>query len=252
MSDEAKQPQDADVLLKPSYLADTREPIYGLVVVIPMLVLYEATLFLAGPSQVALQVRNATDVLIKAILERLGPGAHVASSLIIIAALGILQLTRKRQPVPRLSYLGFLLLESTLYALALLGLSVLLDQYLLTNGPGELGLVQRISLSLGAGIYEEFLFRLLLIPAIVAGARLILGETRTEGLVAALVVSAVLFALSHNIALGSEQFAWYPFVFRTLSGAALGAIFLTRGFGAAAASHAIYDVVVSVIISGAV
>ena len=57
--------------------------------------------------------------------------------------------------------------------------------------------------------------------------------------------SAVLFSLYHY--LGPESFHWQSFVFRTLAGIYFGCLFLTRGFGVTAGSHATYDILVAIL-----
>jgi hypothetical protein len=42
--------------------------------------------------------------------------------------------------------------------------------------------------------------------------------------------------------LGSEVFSWRSFVFRTVAGTYFAVLFLTRGFGITAFSHACYDI----------
>jgi hypothetical protein len=54
------------------------------------------------------------------------------------------------------------------------------------------------------------------------------------------LVPAVLFSAYHY--LGDERFALGSFLFRSLAGIYFGLIFLVRGFGITAGSHAAYDI----------
>jgi membrane protease YdiL (CAAX protease family) len=103
----------------------------------------------------------------------------------------------------------------------------------------------------GAGIYEEVLFRMLLLPAAVALLRMGGFSTRTSMLVAAIAIS-LLFAAAHYrfdfvlaghrfITLHGEPFQWSSFLFRFVAGASFAALYLLRGFGITAGTHAMYD-----------
>jgi membrane protease YdiL (CAAX protease family) len=108
------------------------------------------------------------------------------------------------------------------------------------DGPGILGL---IILNLGAGIYEELVFRLIAFTAL----SLLLIDVLKFGQFTAnagmVVAAALLFSLYHY--LGQEAFALPSFAFRTVAGLYFGALFLTRGFGVTAGAHAAYDVFVT-------
>jgi membrane protease YdiL (CAAX protease family) len=59
------------------------------------------------------------------------------------------------------------------------------------------------------------------------------------------VISSLAFSLYHY--LGSEPFSPQTFAFRTAAGFYFGAVFVFRGFGISAGSHAAYDVVVTLL-----
>ena len=98
-------------------------------------------------------------------------------------------------------------------------------------------------LSVGAGIYEELVFRLILICLVVmVGSDLLRFPAGWTTLVAVLI-SAALFAAHHHPPVGSEPFGAARFVFRLLAGTYLGAIFVYRGYAAAAGAHVAYNVI---------
>jgi membrane protease YdiL (CAAX protease family) len=103
----------------------------------------------------------------------------------------------------------------------------------------------------GAGIYEELLFRLMLLPALLGFYRLI-GIAPRASIVAAILTSSLLFSAAHYqidfVVAGQqfstqygEPFAWFSFVFRFLAGVFFSLLFWYRGFGIAVGSHATYD-----------
>ena len=67
---------------------------------------------------------------------------------------------------------------------------------------------------------------------------------KTSGKVFAAVLAALLFSAFHYIGPYAYPLELGSFVFRFLSGLALNALFITRGFGIAVWTHALYDVYV--------
>lgn len=100
-----------------------------------------------------------------------------------------------------------------------------------------------LSIALGAGIYEELLFRLLLITA----AHFILVDLirfpdRT-GFIIASLVSAVTFAFYHNVWASDGGLDGRKVLFFAIAGLYFAGLFITRGFGIVVATHALYDIV---------
>ena len=63
-------------------------------------------------------------------------------------------------------------------------------------------------------------------------------------MVAAVVLSSLLFSIAHYIGPYGDKFLWFTFVFRFLAGASFSLLFMYRGFGIAAGAHAGYDLLV--------
>lgn len=113
---------------------------------------------------------------------------------------------------------------------------------LLAQGPvAELGAGTRLMLSLGAGLYEELLFRVLLVGTLAIVARRLLGWRPWVAGLAAALIGAVVFSAFHYVGRLGDPFRVYSFVFRTIAGLAFSALFLLRGFGITAWTHALYD-----------
>ena len=76
-----------------------------------------------------------------------------------------------------------------------------------------------------------------------------LGASQRLGLICAVAISSTLFAASHYQAFVGygDVFQWYSFLFRLLAGLFFAVLFLRRGFGITAATHAIYDILVVVL-----
>ncbi|MEM9881927.1 MAG: CPBP family intramembrane glutamic endopeptidase [Planctomycetota bacterium] len=107
---------------------------------------------------------------------------------------------------------------------------------------------QGVTFAIGAGIYEELVFRLIVIALVhvVLSDLLALPGPWSAG--GAIVVSALAFALYHpfdsHLPWAWSAGDWGRFSFYTLAGLYFAAVYVYRGFGIVAATHALYDVMV--------
>ena len=105
------------------------------------------------------------------------------------------------------------------------------------------GLWTQLALSIGAGLYEELLFRVLLVGGLALLFRPFFQHPNAAYLLAA-ILGAALFSLVHYAGPLGDPFELPSFTFRFAFGLALNVLFLWRGFGVAAWTHALYDVMV--------
>ena len=102
--------------------------------------------------------------------------------------------------------------------------------------------LDQAAIGIGAGIYEELVFRLILISVVVIVGIDLLRLDRAAVAVTAVFVSALAFAAHHHRPIGSESFELGTFAFRTIAGIYLAIVFWFRGYGSAAGCHAAYNV----------
>jgi hypothetical protein len=244
------------VFKRGSYFDVSRAPRYSVLFALPLLLAYEAlAAVLAGPR--SSQVRNGADVLLKeafiAVAGRNGPLIFI-SAVIGIGIWFIARDIRKSKQGVRPLIFGGMLAESIALAAAFgfvigtITVKLLGSLHVLSmmNAPGEGTIAQmnwmtRLMLSLGAGLYEELLFRVLLVSGLAAGARAAFGwGVRGSGIFATLV-GALIFSAFHYIGPFADPFRLTSFTFRAISGVAFSALYLTRGFGITAWTHSLYD-----------
>ena len=150
--------------------------------------------------------------------------------------------------------------ESLVLAVVLVGISRLIDagfSYLEERGTGVLAVmpargspfVASLIGYVGAGVYEETLFRLILVPVFFGVLRL-LQAPQVVASTLAVTGSALLFALAHHAGMPGEPFTWFAFIFRWMAGVFFAWVFVLRGFGVAVGTHAIYDILVGWIAAG--
>jgi membrane protease YdiL (CAAX protease family) len=227
-----------------TYLEQTRDLLNSLLLVLPLLFVYEVGLLFTGGKTL-----NGVDFITIALDRQWGlQGILVFNAILLVAGgVGAIYLWKERNFTWKV-VVG-VLAESTVYALLLGTVILLIMDHLplvsgagLQTGPEALGIGSRILLSLGAGVNEELVFRLGLYTTLAWAC----GKFTTKGpaVTLAVVISSVLFSLAHYA--GPEQFQVFTFVYRALAGALFCLLFHARGFAIAVYTHAIYDIYVLV------
>ena len=239
--------------MKVSYWSDTTAPRYSLLFALPLLLSYEVLAWaLGGGGQRG--IRNGADVLLKSLFLGLG-GKHGLTIFTLVllgtgAFLVIQDLRRSGRPLLRV--FGGMMLESVAYALMLGGVAGLLTNILLTGRlailSGQLAqfdLSTQLMVSLGAGIYEELLFRVLIVTGLMALARRVFGWAKVPSGIFAAVLGALVFSGFHYVGPYGDPFQVGSFTFRAVAGLLFSGLYIVRGFGVTAWSHALYDVFLS-------
>jgi hypothetical protein len=102
--------------------------------------------------------------------------------------------------------------------------------------------------SIGAGIYEELVFRLVLICLLIIVFQNIFQVDHKNAIIFSVLASAALFSAYHHIDIFSgqptEPFNSTVFGFRVVAGIYFAIVFATRGFAITAGTHAFYDIIV--------
>ena len=227
-----------------TYHEATRSATYGVLSALPLFVLYE-WMIVAVNTGARTPVRVSAEVWIKDLLSMTGVGGGLLLVLIaVLAGLAAFLVDRGRSIPLRGSYLAGIVGESAIYAVVVAILVSKVVSALFAAIPTPTGdLWTQLALSIGAGLYEELLFRVLLVGGLALLLRLISSDPLGAYILAALL-GAGLFSLAHYIGPMGDPFALPSFAFRFAFGLALNGIFLWRGFGVAAWTHALYDVMV--------
>lgn len=106
----------------------------------------------------------------------------------------------------------------------------------------------RATIAVGAGIYEEMLFRLVVVAIIHFILSDIVRLKSAAASAAGVVVAAVGFAMYHQVRLEGGGINWPWMLFLTAAGLYFGMLYMMRGFGIAVGTHALYDVLVLVML----
>jgi membrane protease YdiL (CAAX protease family) len=178
------------------------------------------------------------------VLELFGATAHFLPAALVVLVLVIWHaLTRQKWQADGDALAG-MVVESALATLPLIGLTALTRRLF---GPMALwatevarpGLAAEILSGIGAGIYEEFIFRLAAIALVLFIGVDLLRAPRRATAALAILFTSVVFSLYHF--LGAGGFDWHGFVFRGVAGLYLALLYIGRGFGVAVGAHACYN-----------
>ena len=221
------------------YAENSQRPLQSLVFVLPLLILHEIGVRQFGTSADGLvEYRVAAFSLLVRFFQGWGAYGHHLPALAVVAVLLGWHFARGDPWEVRLSHVLGMALESLLLAAPLLTVFLLTPSGASTYTPaGDWKLLA--SMYLGAGVYEEMLFRLLGFAIL---SLLLMDVARTPQAVAVPVIvstAAAGFAAYHT--LGSAAIPWQAFVFITLRGMYYGVLFLGRGFGVTVGVHVAYD-----------
>jgi len=103
--------------------------------------------------------------------------------------------------------------------------------------------LQDVLQALGAGIYEEFVFRLVFLGLVMLIFVDVFEMKKEIVIYLGIVASGVLFSLCH-FTTAQLPFRWGSFIFLALAGALWGGLYVFRGFGIAAGCHIVWDIYV--------
>lgn len=217
------------------------DPLTSLVLTIPVYLVYHLGIL-------GIDTRNGVDLVSSLTFRLLDAsvlgyvGVTVGLALALFAAGWSLRGAQKVHP----SALVPVLFESTLLALLMafsVGWATHALGHVLSLGAG-FGPLERIVLSAGAGFHEELVFRV----GLVSGGAWLLQRASSLGrrgaLGWALLGSALLFSAVHHLGPLGDALSAPVFLFRTLAGLYLSAVYLLRGFAVAVYTHALYDLFV--------
>lgn len=251
------------------YFARTGRPVYALVFLLPFIVLYEALVLFVNPQLLTEPVSNVRGAVVSFVwvqnfLLYIGMNAKNAwlfAPVVVVLTLLIIQFLSRASWKIRAGDFLIMAAECLVLSIPLIVLALVLNRS--ANIPPNNMVFQYNSRSqdiamdlltgIGAGIYEELIFRLILISLSMIFFETILGIDKFKSVVISVIISSVLFSLHHHFVFLNGQFAkaeiftMSRFAFRTLAGVFFAVIFAARGFGIVAGTHAFYDIIATLL-----
>ncbi len=227
-----------------SYFLQTRSSFYSFLFTIPLFFIYEVGILFLSKDDI-LVVRNGADFLMRSILESFGIfGLYGLGAIFLIGFIitYIYFFNDKSNKSIRPDYLFIMIFESVCWALILY---FLLSKFMLVlMNPIGKTITQQVTLAVGAGIYEEFLFRVMLISGLTGIIDFVFLWSEKVRKAAALIIAAGIFSAFHFVGDYGDFFSMELFLLRFFAGIVLGILYIARGFGITAYAHSIYDLIV--------
>jgi hypothetical protein len=250
-----------------SYAERTSRPICALLFLVGfMLAFVIGTIIITASQSLAEpRVKVVAFIWVQSIMEFLGFSPRLAlimTPLVVVVILLALQITSKTPWRVRFEDLFLMAGECLALTVPLIVLSLLLNRESAvanaavltaqTAGAQNLLLVDIVT-GIGAGIYEELIFRLVLICLLMLLFQDVFGMQKKAAVILSVVISAVLFSVHHHIFFANGQFhqgdvfTVGKFIFRTIAGCYFAALYAVRGFGITAGTHAFYNILAALL-----
>ena len=237
-----ESPGETEQPAEDTYWSISRTPLTSLVFSLPLVAAYEGGVLMLGRGS----PRNGADVWLRTLLDSLGFGQYFLLPVLTIVGLLAWHHVEHDRWKCSVGILAAMAGECCLWAAALVGIARLQDRYWpLAAGVGE-GVFARLIAFCGAGLYEEVLFRLLMLPAVAWGLERI-GTPPSSSVLWSAVITSLLFSAAHYVGPLGDSFELYSFTFRVVAGLFFALLFLLRGFGIAAGTHFFYDLLVGLL-----
>ena len=227
-----------------SYLLKSKTSFYSFLFTLPLFFLYEVNILFLSWDDI-LVVRNGADFLMRNILESFDIYGLYGLGLVFFLGLlvtYIFFIKEDQQQEVNVNFLFIMLAESMLWSVVLYFL-LFKFMVLLMNPVGKT-ILQQVTLAIGAGIYEEFLFRVLLIAGLSGIFGFVFMWDKTFKNIIAVVLSGGIFSAFHFMGEYGDFFSMELFLIRFFAGLILGVLYMYRGFGITAYTHSIYDLIV--------
>lgn len=231
------------------YLVRSNRAVYQLLFLLPLLVIYEVAAVLVN-FNAPFEMRNGADILLKYALHGVGIRSVFSFVLaaLLFASLMLIVSMKKYKKRVRWSYFALMFGETLIYAIIIgiissqVAVFVTIGNPFLATGCKDT-VMHQLMIGVGAGVYEEIVFRALLITLVMAIVKLV-GVGDDKRTIIAILLSSFLFSAFHYVGDFGEAFNLITFTYRLVAGILLSVVYVFRGLGVSAWSHAIYDVYV--------
>ena len=227
------------------YISLSKNDFYSLLIITPLFILYQILGFLNSYESPFI-IKNSADVFIKSIFQSFDVKYGDLAYLIFFIFITLFIVLKNRELFMsseiKLLFLFGMLLESLIHSMSLLVIMSLVYELLpLSISLFHNNIVEGIYLSIGAGIWEELLFRYILMTALLFIFNKIMYDFSSFSYLFIIVITSALFSYYHFIGIAPELIDLSIFIYRFIAGIILAIIFIFRGLGIATYTHTFYD-----------
>lgn len=234
-----------DKYLTLSYWKTTGNIFYSILFILPMLFLYESMCWIQY-FESSYEIRNGADVFLRQLFFGFGNLSEIVyGALLIMIFLVMLWYNRSviEQGRLKISFLVFMFLESLIWTTGFIMVMSFSENMILSVMQRNV-IPEQFYLAIGAGIWEELLFRAGAIALVSFLIELGMGYSQFFSVCIAIFISAVLFSLFHYIGQYGDIFTYKGFILRSIAGIFLGALYIARGLGIVVYTHIFYDMAI--------
>lgn len=227
------------------YFFLSRQPWQVLCFLLPFIIAYEigSVVFLSSPSGEITRTVSAHRIMSSAFDMFGAAGIHIPAVTIVVVLL-CWQLMVGGSWKIRWGVLAGMAAESAIWTFPLLVLVALLKSPAFAetgaSDPQTWSVGARFTISVGAGLYEELLFRMVAIAAAHFVMVDLLRASPRVGAVSAVLIAALAFGFYHADT--------GPLLLFAAGGAYFGTLFMMRGFGIVVGTHAVYDIIALILV----
>lgn len=258
-----------------NYWSLSARPLHSLIMLLPLIAMYEVgAIFFLTDFRTGVQSTISARKLLMQFFEVFGVFGLMLPGLAMLVVLLVQHIISRDAWRVRGWVLVGMVLESVMWALPLIvfaaiiqkaaamNAAVSLDTLLTplagaTNDPNALVNTMspqaRMTIAIGAGLYEELLFRLVAIAGLHFVVKDLLQGTENAARIIAICGSALAFALYHplyNPLDPTHTLQLTRLIFFFGAGVFFACIYLFRGFALVVYTHAVYDIIVLVVLPG--
>ena len=226
-----------------SYFTYSKNILASLVFIFPFLIIYEIICFLYFKGM-TYQIRNSADIIFRQFFNFFGNFAELAYALAVFLLISLVFFLSKEKYSNfkiKFKYLFFMLCEGVLLGLLLLFLLNDISFLSFNKIVYQDNLLLNLYLSIGAGIWEETLFRFFIFSFIFSFFSSSEKNNSFLSFYISMFFSSFLFSAFHYIGTSGEVFDFSTFLVRFAAGIFLSILYYFRGFGIAVMSHISYD-----------
>jgi hypothetical protein len=257
-----------------NYWSLSTRPLHGLVVLLPLLAMYElGAIFFLTDMRTGVQSTIAARKLIAQFFEVFGAFSFTLPGLALVTVLLTWHIVSKDSWKLRGWVLVGMLMEAALWALPLVVFAAVVQRAAAAMAPafvavgcgdafacvapnptaaiGGMSIPARATIAIGAGLYEELVFRFLAIAGLHFLVKDLLQGTETAARIVAVCGSALAFAVYHPLydpMDPTHALQWTRLIFFLGAGLFFALVYLYRGFAIVVYAHAIYDIIVLVLL----
>ena len=227
-----------------TYLKNSSHRFYGAVVALVMVVLYEIFIVWGGPGII---IRNAPEAWLRLTLNFFGVSHYYISFLMVTVFILALPVFYRSDLMVEKKIFPIMIIESIIWGVfSGIFIQMLIANLFFASGGMTNSIVRNIGLAIGAGLYEELFFRVILTTSLVwIFLRII--KVKWISISIAVVVASFLFSLVHYIGNAADVFELYSFLFRFFAGMWFTTLYALRGFAVVCMTHAFYDIMVLIL-----